>query len=84
MAVDSIDGVAHCEAEFSNWGDNLAATGFTWFDRSVLEFGKDFVVRIGSATVFDGRIMALEGALSRMRRRRRSWSAPKTGCRTCA
>ena len=61
VVSDSIDGVAHCEAEFSNWGDNQGTTGFTWFDRGVLEFGKDFVVRIGSATVFDGRIMALEG-----------------------
>ena len=58
---DSIDGVSHCEAEFSNWGDNQGATGFTWFDRATLEFGKDLLVRIGSATVFDGRIMALEG-----------------------
>jgi phage protein D len=61
VVADNIDGVAHCEAEFSNWGDNNGTTGFTWFDREVLEFGKDFVVRIGSATVFDGRIMALEG-----------------------
>lgn len=56
-----IDGMSHCEAEFSNWGDNQGATGFTWFDRATLEFGKDLLVRIGSATVFDGRIMALEG-----------------------
>lgn len=58
---DSIGGIAHCEAEFSNWGDHQGATGFTWFDRATLEFGKDFLVRIGSATVFDGRITALEG-----------------------
>ena len=58
---DNIDGVSHCEAEFSNWGEHRGATGFTWFDRATLEFGKDFVVRIGTATVFDGRIMALEG-----------------------
>ena len=55
------DGVGHCEAEFSNWGEHQGATGFVWFDRDLLEFGKDFLVRIGSATVFDGRIMALEG-----------------------
>ncbi len=55
------DGVRHCEAEFSNWGEHQGSTGFIWFDRDLLEFGKDFLVRIGSATVFDGRIMALEG-----------------------
>ncbi len=58
---DNIDGVSHCEAEFSNWGDHQGSTGFTWFDRATLEFGKDLSVRIGSASVFDGRIMALEG-----------------------
>jgi phage protein D len=61
LVGDSIDGVSHCEAEFSNWGEHQGGTGFTWFDRSTLDFGKDFVVRIGSASVFDGRIMALEG-----------------------
>lgn len=53
-------GLAHCEAEFGNWGNGQGGTGFLWFDRATLEFGKDFVVKIGSATVFDGRIMALE------------------------
>lgn len=53
-------GLAHCEAEFGNWGDKDGHTGFLWFDRSKLEFGKDFVVKIGSTTIFDGRVMALE------------------------
>ncbi|MBC5783430.1 phage late control D family protein [Ramlibacter sp. USB13] len=53
-------GLAHCEAEFGNWGDAQGGTGFLWFDRATLDFGKDFVVKIGGTTVFDGRIMALE------------------------
>jgi len=53
-------GLSHCEAEFGNWGDAGGSTGFLWFDRSVLDFGKDFVVKIGGATIFDGRIMGLE------------------------
>ena len=53
-------GLAHCEAEFGNWGDKDGRTGFLWFDRVTLEFGKDFVVKIGSTPLFDGRIMALE------------------------
>lgn len=52
-------GLSHCEAEFGNWGAHQDATGFTWFDRSVLDFGRDFAVTIGSVTVFDGRVMAL-------------------------
>lgn len=59
--ADSADGLATCEAEFGNWGVNdQGATGFLWFDRSVLEFGKGFKVRIGSETVFDGLIGAIE------------------------
>lgn len=54
-------GLAHCEAEFGNWGERDGRTGFLWFDRATLEFGRDFVVKIGTTTVFDGRIMALEG-----------------------
>ncbi|GJH13045.1 hypothetical protein CBA19CS11_29425 [Caballeronia novacaledonica] len=53
-------GLSHCEAEFSNWGAHQGATGFTWFDRTTIEFGRDFSVRIGAKTVFDGRVMAIE------------------------
>ncbi len=59
-------GLAHCEAEFSNWGEHDGATGFTWFDRRTLDFGRDFVVRIGAASVFDGRVMALEARFPAM------------------
>ena len=59
-------GLSHCEAEFSNWGEHDGATGFTWFDRATLDFGKDFVVKIGSGTVFDGRIMAIEARFPAM------------------
>jgi phage protein D len=54
-------GLSHCEAEFSNWGEHQGATGFIWFDRGTLDFGRDFALTIGSVTVFDGRVMAIEG-----------------------
>lgn len=56
-------GIASCEAEFGNWGQPAGggATGFVWFDRRTLDFGKTLVVRIGRSTVFEGRISALEG-----------------------
>jgi phage protein D len=57
----TLGGVGQCEAEFGNWGEHEGATGFTWFDRATLEFGKDFAVRLGEQTLFAGRIMALEG-----------------------
>ena len=59
-------GLSHCEAEFSNWGEHNGTTGFTWFDRSTLEFGRDLLVKIGSETVFDGRIMAIEARFPAM------------------
>ena len=59
--ADAADGLASCEAEFGNWGiDDHGAVGFLWFDRSVLDFGKAFKVNIGSQTVFDGLIGAIE------------------------
>jgi phage protein D len=58
-------GLAQCEAEFGNWGEHQGSTGFIWFDRRTLEFGRDFTVRIGSTPVFDGRVMALEARFPR-------------------
>ncbi len=60
---DDADGLARCEAEFGNWGPPASgeATGFLYFDRSLLEFGQDFIVRVDGQTLFDGRVMALEG-----------------------
>ncbi|MDM0001813.1 hypothetical protein QTI24_24610 [Variovorax sp. J22P240] len=66
VCTENEAGLSHCEAEFSNWGDHQGATGFTWFDRATLEFGRDFAVRIGSATVFEGRVMAIEGRFPAM------------------
>jgi uncharacterized protein len=66
VCAENEAGLSHCEAEFSNWGAHQGATGYTWFDRTTLEFGRDFAVRIGSATVFDGRVMAIEARFPAM------------------
>ena len=63
---ENAQGLSHCEAEFSNWGEHDGTTGFTWFDRNTLDFGRDFLVKIGSETIFDGRIMAIEGSFPAM------------------
>jgi phage protein D len=59
--VETTDGLYRCEAEFVNWGEGTSAPGFLYFDRSLLEFGKAFVVKMDAESVFNGRIMALEG-----------------------
>lgn len=63
---ESNDGLYRCEATIGNWGPgDDGCVGFLYFDRSVLDFGKELVVEMGDAEspeqVFQGRIMALEG-----------------------
>lgn len=58
--VETTQGLFRCEARFGNWGPVDGKTGFLYFDRRTLEFGKSFEVRLGGDTLFDGRIMGLE------------------------
>ncbi|HEY6000576.1 MAG TPA: contractile injection system protein, VgrG/Pvc8 family [bacterium] len=69
---ESVEGLYRCEALFNNWGATAGGTGYLYFDRRILEFGKRFEVRLAGDTLFDGRIMALqaefpEGAPPRVR-----------------
>jgi uncharacterized protein len=58
-------GLFRCEARFVNWGPKDDAVDFLFFDRQLLDFGKDFAVELGppdgSRRVFAGRITGLEG-----------------------
>src|SRR5688572_28748777 len=54
---ESCAGLYRCEAAFGNWG---GSSGFLFFDRGTLDFGKAFQVRVGSDKLFDGPITALE------------------------
>ena len=60
LIVENTSGLYRCEAMFGNWGEINNNIGFLHFDRSVLDFGKPFKVKLGTDTVFDGRITALE------------------------
>ena len=53
-------GLYRCEATFGNWGNGSGAPGYLYFDRRKLDFGKQLQVKLQDATLFDGRIMALE------------------------
>ncbi len=59
---DEATGLARCEVEFGNWGLTDGAVGFRYFDRRLLEFGKAFVVKLGSDTLFEGRILGLQAS----------------------
>ncbi len=64
--MENTSGLYRCEALIGNWGvASGGATGFLYFDRRVLDFGKTLQVRLGSdpaSLIFDGRIMALEAS----------------------
>lgn len=60
--AESAEGLASCELELGNWGLNgQGQLGFLWFDKQLLDFGKTLKLKLGSDTLFEGRIMALEG-----------------------
>jgi phage protein D len=56
--VDSTDGLARCDLLFGNWGGPEKG-GFQHFDRSKLDFGKAFKVKLADDTLFDGRVSAI-------------------------
>ncbi|RYD64267.1 MAG: phage late control D family protein [Sphingomonadales bacterium] len=60
--VETIQGLYRCEAEFINWGGGTRTPDFLYFDRTLLDFGKAFAVKLDTDVLFDGRIMALEGS----------------------
>jgi uncharacterized protein len=57
---ENVHGLYSCEATFGNWGSSNGSTGFLYFDRRILDFGKDFVVGFGGKTIFTGRVTGLE------------------------
>lgn len=61
LIAEDVSGLYRCEATFSNWGPSGSSVGFLYFDRKLLEFGKTFKVQYADTTLFDGRIMGLEG-----------------------
>jgi phage protein D len=57
---EHVRGLYACEATFGNWGPSAGGTGFLYFDRQMLDFGKDFAVSVSGRKVFSGRVMGLE------------------------
>ena len=54
-------GLYRCEATFGNWGGKGSTPDFLYFDRRKFDFGKSFKIKLAGDTLFDGKIMALEG-----------------------
>ena len=64
MQIDeSTAGLYRCELVVGNWGPLAQGpgTGFLYFDRKLIDFGKTLKVSVGGKAIFEGRISALEG-----------------------
>lgn len=57
---ESVQGFYRAEARFGNWGPKNNDTGYLYFDRQKLNFGKAFKVKVEQDVIADGRISAIE------------------------
>lgn len=64
VITEDASGLYRCEATFGNWAATDASPDYLFFDRKKLDFGKGFKVKYDGDTLFDGKIMALEGQFS--------------------
>lgn len=60
LIVEKTDGLFRCEARFGNWGPENDSTDFLYFNRKVLDFGKEIQIKIEKDEIFKGKISALE------------------------
>jgi len=65
VVLETTEGLYRCEASFGNWDDRGSGVDYRYFDRKLLDFGKDIVIKLGAgdgeAEVFQGKISAIEG-----------------------
>ena len=61
VIAEDTGGLYRCEATFGNWGATDATPDYLYFDRRKFDFGKGLKIKLGGETLFDGKIMALEG-----------------------
>jgi len=57
---NDVHGLSNCEVEFGNWGPKGDASDFLYFDRQLLEFGKELKIALDTTPIFVGKITALE------------------------
>jgi phage protein D len=57
---EGVDGLSSCEATFGNRGSAGDRLSFLYFDRRLLDFGRELTISAGDGTLFQGRISGLE------------------------
>jgi hypothetical protein len=65
LVEETADGLYRCELTVNNYGPAHGTVGYVFFDRQVIDFGKAIKIEagagVGSGTIFEGRISAIEG-----------------------
>lgn len=64
LVEETTEGLYRCEARFYNYGVRARGTGYLFFGRDTVDFGKDLAVRIGpgedARQIFAGRVSGIE------------------------
>jgi phage protein D len=64
LVEETTAGLFRCEATFGNWGSVNSGTGYIYFDRRILDFGKILTINSGDgetqAQIFKGYITGIE------------------------
>jgi phage protein D len=65
LVEENVEGLYRAEATFANFDQSAHGFDYIYFDRQILDFGKQLSIDMGagvaSTTVFEGRLMAIEG-----------------------
>ena len=57
---ENVHGLSNCEVEFGNWGPNGDSADFLFFDKQLLDFGKELKIQLADAVLFTGKITGIE------------------------
>src|SRR5215470_2981683 len=60
MIGEHLSGLYRCEIKFGNWGPVNNNIDFLYFDRQLLDFGKDLQIKLDDETLFAGKVTGLE------------------------
>jgi phage protein D len=60
---EDVHGLYRCEATFGNWGPQNGSVTYLYFDRRLLDFGKELAVSAGGSELFKGRVTGVEAGV---------------------
>lgn len=60
LIEETTNGLYRCEMTIGNWGNRDGGIGYRYFDRTLLDFGKEFVIKIDADALFEGVITGIE------------------------